>query len=60
MKNIEKVVAVKAVKTYPKEEVGSLRKVGESEDGLMAGFTPEREIEFVSEEDFEEPARENF
>lgn len=57
--NIKKIVAIMAVKTNPKDEVGKLRVIGQG-DVFGLDNTPEKEIEFYSEEDFEEPKRENF
>lgn len=60
MKNIDKIIAVMAIKTYPDDEVRVMRKIDESDNELTLGFTPEKEVEFYSEEDFIEPKRENF
>lgn len=60
MKNIEKVIAIMVVETNSYEQIVNLKKLGESGDGLVVGFPSEREIEFITEEDFEEPSRENF
>ncbi|EAE5597828.1 hypothetical protein E1312_08100 [Listeria monocytogenes] len=60
MREIKDVVAIMAIKTNAKENVGSLQLFGESEDGLLLNTTKEKEIEVITEEDFEEPKRANF
>lgn len=57
--NIKDIVAIMAVKTYPKDEVGKLRSENNG-GGLTLSNTPEKDVEFYTEEDFEEPKRENF
>ncbi|MCP9614746.1 hypothetical protein [Levilactobacillus brevis] len=57
--DIKKVVAVMAVKTNPKDKVGNARITGNG--GLFSlDNTPEKEVEFYSETDFEDPKRKNF
>lgn len=48
LENIEEIVAVMAIKTYPADEVGTLRKVGESDEGLIAGLTPDQDVGFFT------------
>lgn len=58
--NIKKIMAIMAVKTNPKDKVGKLRVTGQDDGFSLLDNTPEEEVEFYSEEDFEEPKRENF
>lgn len=57
--NIKKIMAIMAVKTNPKDKVGKLRVTGQG-NSFSLDNTPEKEVEFYSEEDFEEPKRDNF
>lgn len=57
--DIKKVVAVMAVKTNPKDKVGKARITGNG-DLFSLDNTPEKEVEFYSETDFEDPKRKNF
>lgn len=58
--DLSKVIAIKATKTYLAEDVGKLGVDAIHEDELILRVTPEADVEFYSEEDMEEPRRENF
>ena len=57
--DIKKVVAVMVVKNNPKDKVGKER-ITVNNDLLLLDNTPEEEVEFYSEADFEDPKRKNF
>ncbi|ABJ64244.1 hypothetical protein LVIS_1115 [Levilactobacillus brevis ATCC 367] len=57
--DIKKVVAVMAVKTNTKDKVGNAR-ITRNGDLFSLDNTPEKEVEFYSETDFDEPKRKNF
>jgi hypothetical protein len=60
MKNIKAIVAIMTIKTNNPDEVGKFSVNGDSDSGIYLQETKPREIEFVTEDDFEEPKRENF